>query len=367
MSTSLISVRTLEEIVSEVHRCSQIGKQVLPVGNGTKPHLSRAVTDEIQRISLVSWAGVLEYQPFEFTITAKSGTQVIDIQRELEAKGQYLPFDPIFAQQGATLGGTIATGVSGPGRLLFGGIRDFILGVQFVDGLGQVVRGGGKVVKNAAGFDLPKMMVGSLGRLGILSEITLKVFPKPIGYRTLTFNAKTTSNALNQISRLMLLPIDIVAVELASDRRVHIRVAGDEATTTKLTSRIRSHLSILEGEEWSGEQDSLHWTAAAELAWAKDADVLVRVPLTMPDIEKLDRRLEMVGAKRWYSAAANAAWVAVSGIEQRAQLEIILCEVGLKGLVLRGEGALIIGRDTTAAFASRIQRAIDPANVFAAY
>src|SRR4029079_6930035 len=99
-------------------------------------------------------------------------------------RGQYLPFDPKCVEAGATLGGTVASGLSGPGRFRFGGLRDFILGVRFVDGAGRLLRMGGKVVKNAAGFDLPKFFVGSLGRFGVLAEMTFKVFPRPQSART---------------------------------------------------------------------------------------------------------------------------------------------------------------------------------------
>src|SRR5436190_11409249 len=113
-------------------------------------------------------SGMMEYDPAEFTFTALAGTPLAVVQKELAGNGQYLPFDPPLAAQGATLGGTVAAGLSGPGRLRYGGVRDFIVGVQWVDGSGTVIRGGGKVVKNAAGFDFPKLFTGSLGRLGIL-------------------------------------------------------------------------------------------------------------------------------------------------------------------------------------------------------
>src|SRR4029079_3476030 len=106
-------------------------------------------------------------------------------------RGQYLPFDPKCVEAGATLGGTVASGLSGPGRFRFGGVRDFILGVRFADGAGRLLRVGGKVVKNAAGFDLPKFFVGSAGRSGVLSEIPLKVLPRPVFTLTLRLNADT--------------------------------------------------------------------------------------------------------------------------------------------------------------------------------
>src|SRR5439155_368623 len=134
-------------------------------------------------------SGIVEYEPSEFTFTALAGTPLKAIIAALAERGQYLPFDPPLADAGATLGGTIAAGLSGPGRVRFGGLRDFILGVRFVDGEGRILRMGGKVVKNAAGFDLPKFFVGSAGRFGVLAEITFKVFPRPAATRTLRLDA----------------------------------------------------------------------------------------------------------------------------------------------------------------------------------
>ena len=103
--------------------------------------------------------GIVEYEPEEFTFTALAGTPVArDRARRWREQGQYLPFDPLLAEAGATLGGTVAAGVSGPGRFRYGGVRDFILGVRFVDGLGRLLRMGGKVVKNAAGFDSAQVL-----------------------------------------------------------------------------------------------------------------------------------------------------------------------------------------------------------------
>src|SRR6185503_15751320 len=136
------------------------GQRSLPRGGGTKDALSSA-GGETTRLDLGGCAGIVEYAPSEFTVTALAGTPIAEMVAALGERGQYLPFDPILVEAGATLGGTIAAGVSGSGRARYGGIRDFILGVRFLDGGGTLVRGGGKVVKNAAGFDLPKLMVGS--------------------------------------------------------------------------------------------------------------------------------------------------------------------------------------------------------------
>ena len=108
-------------------------------------------------------------------------------------QGQYLPFDPMLSAAGATIGGTVAAGISGPGRYRYGGIRDFLLGVQFISSDGAVINAGGKVVKNAAGFDIPKLLVGSLGRLGVMTELTFKVFPQPVAQRHCESHVRRTN------------------------------------------------------------------------------------------------------------------------------------------------------------------------------
>src|SRR5581483_4094672 len=164
---------TQAELVDAI--CS--APRVIAGGAGTKPRLV-SVGAEVVRLSMTHLNGIIEYEPSEFTFTALAGTPLREIMAALAERGQYLPFDPMLAAAGATLGGTVAAGLSGPGRFRFGGLRDFILGVRFVDGMGRLLRMGGKVVKNAAGFDLPKFFVGSLGRFGVLVEVTFKVFPR---------------------------------------------------------------------------------------------------------------------------------------------------------------------------------------------
>src|SRR5512143_1651914 len=165
---------SIEELQSMVRG----SPHVLPRGGGTKPALSTAHNGATV-IDLAPLAGMLEYEPGEFVFTALAGTRLADVRAQLAEHGQYLPFDPLLVDRGATLGGTIAAGANGPGRYRYGGVRDFLLGVRFVDGAGEIVHAGGKVVKNSAGFDIPKLMVGSLGQLGALIEVSFKVFPQP--------------------------------------------------------------------------------------------------------------------------------------------------------------------------------------------
>ena len=184
-----------------------------PHGAGTKTalHFNQA----IETLDMRQLTGVIEYDPQEFVLTAYAGTPVAEIEKLLAEKGQYLPFDPLLAKRGATLGGTVAANASGPGRFRYGGVRDFLIGAKFVDGNGTLLRGGGKVVKNAAGFDYPKLMVGALGRLGVLVELTFKVFPRPEQYMTLRVEKSSLADTIKTLYVLNTTPLDVEALDFA--------------------------------------------------------------------------------------------------------------------------------------------------------
>src|ERR1700731_1366035 len=135
--SALLAPASVPELVEVVRSCPRL----LVLGAGTKPRLSEV---NVTKVSTLRLRGIVEYEPSEFTFTAMAGTPLRDLADILAARGQYLPFDPLFVEAGATLGGTVAAGVSGPGSLRFGGLRDFILGMRFVDGLGRSLRMGGK-------------------------------------------------------------------------------------------------------------------------------------------------------------------------------------------------------------------------------
>src|SRR5579862_219975 len=186
--SALLAPASVAELVEVVRSHPRL----LALGGGTKARLSAL---DVRKVSTLGLRGIVEYEPGEFTFTAMAGTPLHELTKTLADRGQYLPFDPLLVESGATLGGAVAAGLSGPGRLRFGGIRDFILGTRLVDGLGRVLRMGGKVVKNAAGFDVPKFLVGSLGRFGVMAELTFKVFPVRTSTLTLKLSAKDEAGA----------------------------------------------------------------------------------------------------------------------------------------------------------------------------
>lgn len=132
-------------------------------------------------------AGIVDYQPKELVLTAQAGTPLLEIEALLAGQNQMLAYEPPHFGGGATLGGSIAAGLSGPRRPHAGAARDFVLGVRMIDGTGQALRFGGQVIKNVAGYDVSRLMVGALGTLGLLTEISLKVLPRPAAETTLQF------------------------------------------------------------------------------------------------------------------------------------------------------------------------------------
>lgn len=352
------SLEDLQKIIA-AHDC------ILPVCGGSKSALS-AQFEEATRVNLGKLAGIVTYEPDEYTVTVQAGTAVATLIDTLAEQGQYLPFDPLLVAAGATIGGTVAANCSGPGRYRYGGVRDFILGVQFVDGRSRLVSGGGKVVKNAAGFDIPKFMTGSLGRYGILTEITFKVFPKPQAYQTLQLTFATINEALNATFLLAKQPFEMDAIEIVPQTngkiRVLIRLGGGAESLPMRIERLHTWLSSQTALETVStvEDDAPIWAAINGADWANKSAALVKIPMAPKQLPAF-HRLECFDAVH-YSIAGNVAWVSTLAIDD---LDAALTHMGLVGQQCWGEaGRPYLGQRHWLPFALRIKQALDPHNKF---
>ena len=316
--------------------------------------------------------GILDYQPTEFTFAAGAGTPLEEIQATLREQGQHLPFDPPLAARGATLGGTLAAGLSGPGRLRHGGLRDFVLAVAWVDGRGELRRGGAPVVKNSAGFDLPKMMVGSLGRLGILTELTFKVFPHPPAFRTWHFEFDGLSEVHRALSRLARLAFDLEAVEIRPPGSVWVRLGGPEESLAHRGERLTGSLGAgsfeARAQEWSGSSEAQIWHDLLHFTWAATDHALVKIPSSLGHLLRLDQMLENLGALRRHSALGAVTWAALPP-SRLPDLHRDLGRRGLSGLLLRPshEDSPFLGVWSPSHFLRRIRSVLDPQNRFPSF
>lgn len=325
--------------------------RVIPVGAGTKPRLAQ-VEDSYGRLSTAGLSGIVEYEPSEFTFTARAGTPVREIVAALAERGQYLPFDPLLAAAGSTLGGTVAAGLSGPGRFRFGVLRDFILGVQFVDGEGRLLRMGGKVVKNAAGFDLPKFFVGSAGRFGVLTELTFKVFPRPAATRTLRLEAKDAAAKARILTEAANTRWELDALEAAvEDSAVFARVGGPPAALDALTAEI---LARWPGGALAPDAADDFWRGLGEFRWAHAGGALVKVALTAAQVPDFIAQVRaQIGARGWVSAGGNVGYVSIPAVATFPALS-------WPGMTLRGAVPLWTGTQPRFEVMRAVKAALDP-------
>jgi len=330
---------------------------------GTKPALSSA-RPGVPVLDLSGLAGVVAYAPEECTFTALAGTRITDIERALAAHGQYLPFDPPLATAGATLGGTVAAGINGSCRYRFGGIRDFLIGACIVDGEGRILQAGGKVVKNAAGFLLHQAMVGSCGTVGVLADLTFKVFPAAEVHATTRVEAGDLDAALAVMAAVQRERFDLEAIDITPPGTVWLRLGGfAEAIETRVDALRRvvgARAHVL-----TGDDDAAVWHDAREFGWVAPGAALVRVPITRPCLRPFDDAVAGRESERRYSVAGNLAWV--SWPEPIETLDAVLRDQGLTGQVLSGPpGRPFIGAVTANAFEERLRGVMDPRGRFRA-
>jgi glycolate oxidase FAD binding subunit len=334
--------------------------QVQAVGCGTKTALSAPLPD-VAQIDMTALSGVVEYEPGEYTFTAYAGTRLALIASVLAEHGQFLPFDPPLVRSGATLGGAVASGLSGPGRYRYGGVRDFILGVRYVDGKGELIKAGGKVVKNAAGFDIPKLMAGSLGMFGVLAELTFKVFPAPRAYATLVVPCVDPQAGVELLRKAAASAMEIYALDLVPGGpdcyAVWARLAG---LPDALPGRLERLAGLLgPATAVTGEQDVALWEEVAEFRWAPRPWALIKIPLTSRVLPEVDAALLALdpGVLRRYSGGAQVAWVATSA--GLSDVDAALRNLGLAGLVVMGPGSKVrLGMISGRPFEERIRSAM---------
>lgn len=254
--------------------------------------------------------GIVAYEPTELFITARCGTPLAEIEAALAEKGQCLPFEPPRFSAASTIGGVAAAGLSGPRRASAGALRDYVLGVKLLDGEARELRFGGQVMKNVAGYDVSRVIAGSLGTLGLILEVTLKVLPRPVAETTLRLEMDAAA-ALDRLNRWAGQPLPIVA-SCWHDGVLTLRLAGARAAVEAAVAKVGSGGTAPEGF-WDGLRDQTLPFFAAETLWR------LSVPSTAPALDLPGEPLiEWGGALRWLRSDAppetiRAAAAAVGG------------------------------------------------------
>ena len=175
----------VSELAARVAEAARSGRPIAIRGGGTKDFYGGEPQGEL--LDMRPCTGIVAYEPRELVLTVRAGTPLEEVESALAAERQMLPFEPPHFGSGATIGGTVATGLSGPRRPFTGACRDFVLGTHIVNGKGEALAFGGRVIKNVAGYDVSRLMTGALGTLGVITEVSFKVLPRPPVEVTLAF------------------------------------------------------------------------------------------------------------------------------------------------------------------------------------
>jgi glycolate oxidase FAD binding subunit len=347
--------QALSQLCETVRAASEARTPLLIRAGGTKDFYGNP--SEGALLDPRSVTGIVDYEPTELVITARAGTSLSELERLLTENGQMLAFEPPHFGAGATVGGCIAAGLAGPRRVSFGptygGVRDFVLGAKLVDGRGALLSFGGTVMKNVAGYDVARLLAGSMGMLGVIAEVSIKVLPRPISHHTLCFEL-TEVAAVYKLNEWAGRPLPLSA-SVWHDGALYLRLAGASAAV----SAARHQLG---GEDIDNRQADAFWTSIREQThpFFEDEAPLwrVSVPSTAPVLSIKEASLiEWNGSLRWLRTNKSAE-----------QVRECARQVGGHATLFRGgdrsAGAFTPLAAPIAAIHRRLKAQFDPANIF---
>ena len=344
------------------------GSKLEIIGGGTRADFG-APERQADHICLQSLSGIVDYDPAELVLTARAGTSLAEVQEVIAASGQALAFEP-WGKPGATLGGSLAAGVAGPRRLSAGAARDHLLGFEAVSGRAEVFRAGAKVVKNVTGYDLPKLVCGSWGRLLVLTEVTLKVLPRPHESRTLVWRGLEDERAFALMRESMRLPVDVAAAAHSPGAYTLIRLDGFAPSVAARTAYLVAALAHYGAPEGLSAAEAESFWVGLEGGAGLPSDLpLWRLSLPSRRALAVLAPLLALGAHYLADWAGGLVWLTLSGHEEQ-----------VRGLVAREGGHAMLVRAPAAvraripalhpqptgveALSRRVRRAFDPLGVF---
>ena len=317
MASPKIQNPTIEAFREQILNAAKTNTSLSIEGGGTKAWYGNP--NRFTKLDTRTYSGILEYQPEELVITACAGTSLKEIEAALKEKNQVLAFEPPHFGEHATFGGAIAAGLAGPGRISMGNFRDFVLGARVIDGKGQDLAFGGKVMKNVAGYDVSRLLPGSMGTLSLLLEASVKVLPKPAATATLRCQI-SQEKALRVLNEWAGEPLPLSAScwignSKDGDGELTIRLAG---ATAAVKAAIPLMSSLVQAKEIDPETAEIFWNDLREQKLSSFTSLgadqtLYRLALpagcgslAVPNSSD-DLVLEWHGQQRWIKAAGDEA------------------------------------------------------------
>ncbi|MBD8616170.1 glycolate oxidase subunit GlcE [Pseudomonas putida] len=286
-----------EQLLDQVRQALVDDRPLCIQGSASKAFLGRPSAGE--RLDTRAHCGIVSYDPTELVITARAGTPLQTLRAAVEQAGQMLPFEPPAYGEQATLGGTIAAGLSGPRRPWAGSARDYVLGTRVITGLGKHLRFGGEVMKNVAGYDLSRLLTGSFGALGVLTEVSLKVLPKPRACFSIKLSCDA-ERALLKLAEWGQQPMPISAACHSADF-LYLRLESGEGSVAAAHERIGGE--PIDSAFWDDlNEHRLPFFAQPEPLWRLSLPNNTGI-LDLPGEQLID----WGGAQRWLKSSASVA------------------------------------------------------------
>ncbi len=342
--------RNLSPILHAQVQHAVANRTPLHIIGGNSKAFYGAATTATTYLELSGHSGIIAYEPSELVITVRAGTPLHAVETVLAEQGQMLAFEPPHFSPQATIGGTIACGFSGPRRHFAGSARDFVLGCRIINGYAEVLRFGGQVIKNVAGFDVSRLMVGAMGQLGVLLDISLRVLPKPDAELTLCYPVTSAQAALELMQRWQGQSWPLSALCFTGGVLI-IRLSGAETAIRSAAQQLGGDIDPKGALFWQGLREQ-------QLLFFQNDESLWRISLP-PATEMLDLNgdwlLDWGGAQRWLKTSEPAA--RIHAVAQAHSGHAVCFRGQDKNDWLRLEPGLL-------ALHQRVRHAFDPYHVF---